>query len=46
MPGSRDEVRERMDAYLAAGDVLTGTPTGARGEISAADLTAEGDETA
>ena len=30
-PGSRDEVRERMDAYLEArDDVLTGEPTGER----------------
>ncbi len=28
VPGSRDEVRERMDAYLAAGEVLTGELTG------------------
>ena len=27
-PGSRDEVRERMDAYLAPGEVLTGELTG------------------
>ncbi len=29
-PGSRDEVRERMDSYLAREDVLTGEPTGER----------------
>ena len=36
-PGSHDEVRTRMDAYLAADDlhddVLTGAPTGAPGRI-------------
>jgi len=37
-PGSHDEVRARMDAYLAAGDVLTGAPTGAPPDFEAEAL--------
>ena len=45
-PGSHDEVRARMDAYLAAGDVLTGTSTGTRGEIKPDALSPDEAETA
>ncbi len=49
-PGSHDEVRARMDAYLAAGDVhgdvLTGAPTGAPGQIQPDPLPSEPKETA
>lgn len=35
-----------MDAYLAAGDALTGAQTGAQGEIEADELSPEEAETA
>ena len=41
-PGSHDEVRARMDVYLAAGDVLTGAPD----EIEAIEAEFEEDEIA
>jgi hypothetical protein len=45
-PGSHDEVRARMDAYLAAGDVLTGAPTGAPARIEAEVITPDPEEIA
>lgn len=37
MPGSHDEVRERMDAYLAAGERLTGAPAQAGDPLAASE---------
>jgi integrase len=45
-PGSHDEVRARMDAYLAAGEELTGVQTGGRGEIEPDPPPSEVSETA
>ncbi len=45
LPGSHDEVRARMDAYLA-GDELTGASTGAPAGIEAIKADIEVDRTA
>ena len=45
-PGSHDEVRARMDTYLAQGEVLTGAPAGAPGEIESEALSPESEEAA
>lgn len=46
LPGSRDEIRLRMDAYLAQHDGPTGARTGARPDFTAPPLVSETEKTA